>query len=50
MVNDNLKVSKIEHGCFRFTGVDIRQDEKKIVVSMNAYAESLQPILDLYNH
>ena len=42
IVVENLKVSKIEYGSFRFTGVDIRQEEKKIIVSMNAYADSLQ--------
>ena len=46
IVAENLKVSKIEYGSFRFTGVDIRQEEKKIIVSMNAYADSLQPIQD----
>ena len=46
IVKSSLKVSKIEYGSFRFTGVDIRQDEKKIVVSMNAYADSLKPVAD----
>ena len=46
MVNKNLKVSKVEHGSFRFTGVDIRKEDKRIIVSMNAYADSLVPIMD----
>ena len=46
MVSDSLKVSKVEYGSFRFTGVDIRQEERKIIVSMNAYADSLFSIAD----
>ena len=46
MVSDSLKISKVEYGSFRFTGVDIRQEERKIIVSMNAYADSLLPIAD----
>ena len=46
MILENLKTSKIEHGKFRFTGVDIRQEEGKIIVSMDAYAESMQQIAD----
>ena len=46
MVSASLKVSKVEFGCFRFTGVDIREDGHKIIVSMNAYADSLIPIAD----
>ena len=46
MVKNNLKVSRVEHGRFRFTGVDIFQDGNKIEVSMNAYANSLVPIED----
>ena len=37
IIENNLKISKVENGSFRFTGVDIRQEERKIVVSMNAY-------------
>ena len=46
IIKTNLKVSKVEFGSFRFTGVDIRQEERKIVVSMNAYSDSLKPITD----
>ena len=46
MITENLKVSKVEHGIFRFTGVDIRQEEQKIIVSMDAYADSMHPIAD----
>ena len=46
MIMENLKVSKVEHGSFRFTGVDIRQEKQRIIVSMDAYAESMNPIAD----
>ena len=46
MVADNLEISKVEHGAFRFTGVDIKQEKDKIIVSMNDYVDSLEPIKD----
>ena len=46
MLMENLKVSKVEHGIFRFTDVDIRQEEQKIIVSMDVYADSMHPIAD----
>ena len=40
-------VSKIETDSFRFTGLDIEAKEGKVNVSMEEYARSLKPIVEI---
>merc|ERR1712105_43727 len=39
-----LDISKIEDGQFRFTGIDVKQIDDRIVISMDDYAASLEDI------
>ena len=41
-ISEVLTVSKVEYGSFRFTGVDVKQVQGGIEVSMDDYVESLE--------
>ena len=43
-INKALDVSKVEDGMFRFTGIDVKQTENGVVLSMEDYAQSLEEI------
>ena len=45
LINDQLKVSKVERGKFRFTGIDIEEKPDGIHISMEDYVKSIQLIL-----
>jgi hypothetical protein len=42
-----LKVSKVEKGKFRFTGIDVEKTDKGITVSMEDYTNSIEKIEDI---
>ena len=44
LLSKRFKLSKIERKKFRFTGVDIVQQDDRIEVSMEDYAKSLEKI------
>ena len=46
-LNNTLTVSKIEHGSFRFTGIDVQKSPDGIVLSMDEYANSLEEIKEI---
>ena len=48
-VQTELTISKVEHGSFRFTGVDVRKSEERIEISMEDYVESIEPIKTFRN-
>ena len=43
-ISSQLKVSKVEHGQFRFTGIDFKKTEEGIEMSMEDYARSMEKI------
>ena len=43
-ISCELKVSKIEHGQFRFTGIDFKKTSEGIEMSMEDYAKSMEKI------
>ena len=43
-ISKALDVSKVEDGMFRFTGIDVKQTENGVVLSMEDYAQSLEEI------
>merc|ERR1712112_405135 len=48
-INDKFTVSKIEEDEFRFTGLDVKVKEESIEVSMEDYAKSVEPIVEIRN-
>jgi hypothetical protein len=44
LLKKELKVSKVEKNCFRFTGVNIKKTEDGIEISMEDYANSMEKI------
>ena len=46
-ISRKFTVSKIERGKFRFTGLDVDVDKGKIGVSMEDYAESVEPLKEI---
>ena len=44
LINDQLKVSKVERGKFRFTGIDIEEKPDGIHISMEDYVQSIKLI------
>merc|ERR1712112_313719 len=48
-INDKFTVSKIEEDEFRFTGLDVKAKEGSIEVSMEDYAKSVEPIVEIRN-
>ena len=45
-LKSQMKISKIEEDKFRFTGIDVSRMDGDIVISMDAYANSLEDILE----
>ena len=43
-ISGELKVSKVEHGQFRFTGIDFKKTSEGIEMSMEDYARSMEKI------
>ena len=43
-IREALDISKIEDGQFRFTGIDVKQIDDRIEISMDDYAASLEDI------
>ena len=43
-IKNDLDISKIEDDEFRFTGIDVKQKNGRIEISMEDYAKSLKPI------
>ena len=43
-ISGELKVSKVEHGQFRFTGIDFKKTPEGIEMSMEDYARSMEKI------
>ena len=46
-VSDKFTVSKAEEDEFRFTGLDVKVKNEKIEVSMEDYASSVEPIVEI---
>merc|ERR1712112_640775 len=46
-INDKFTVSKVEEDEFRFTGLDVKVKEETIEVSMEDYASSVEPIVEI---
>ena len=46
-VSDKFTVSKVEEDEFRFTGLDVKAKNEKIEVSMEDYASSVEPIVEI---
>ena len=44
LIDDQLKVSKVERGKFRFTGIDIEEKSEGIHISMEDYVKSIKLI------
>ena len=42
MFQDNLTVSKVEDDKFRYCGLDVKFEEKRLEVSMEDYSSSLE--------
>ena len=43
-IEEKLEISKLEDDEYRFTGMDVRRESDRIVVSMEEYAKSLEMI------
>ena len=46
-ISEMFTVSKVETNSFRFTGLDIEAKEGKVMVSMENYARSLEPVAEI---
>ena len=46
-ISEKFTVSKIERDRFRFTGLDVEATEGKIRISMEDYAESVEPLKEV---
>ena len=46
-ISDKFTVSKVEKDEFRFTRLDVKTEKEKIEVSMEDYASSVEPIVEI---
>merc|ERR1712163_71437 len=46
-IEEKFTVSKVEEDNFRFTGLDVKTKNRKIEISMEDYAESIQEIKEI---
>ena len=46
-ISEKFTVSKIERDKFRFTGLDVNATREKIEISMEEYAESVEPLEEI---
>ena len=47
VINEELTVSKVEEDVFRYTGIEVKKIEDRIVIQMKDYIESLEEVKEI---